>query len=351
MSSHKSIDHLPCSSSSLARNEVEFFYRLWYTLIHGVNEARHIVPGFELPKFGTAVDGQVFAAIRTELWRNPQWIDEFLAGKFSNGLSENERAVIAAWRDKHISGRFIIMKHLAKYSVFMAADRLEQLYGVCGISDPIREMLPNNLPIMVETTLLPFHGKIIYDTFMAVFNVTFGAGAKADFNESYRNSKETGGILADFDGSPMVSKAPAPKRAKKPQGVNIPRHMASKYDEIAAILTAFCAEKLNDDYKTLTLRALEKLCRKRPSPLESGKPRTWACGIVYAVGRCNFIFDKSQKINMTAAEIAEWFGLSKQTAGNKAAEINRLLNITCFSPDFTLPEIAEKNPLNFFRMW
>jgi len=119
--------------------------------------------------------------------------------------------------------------------------------------------------------------------------------------------------------------------------------------EVAEIIKTFCDEKLNDDdYKRICLEALAKLCRKRPSPLQSGKARTWACGIVYAIGSNNYIFDKSQPHHMTATDIARWFGLAKSTAGSKANEISNLLGLNRWHNEFILPSIAEKNPMTWY---
>ena len=79
----------------------------------------------------------------------------------------------------------------------------------------------------------------------------------------------------------------------------------------------------------------------------TGKPNTWACGIVYAIGSTNFLFDRSQTPHMRAFELAEMFGISQSTAGNKAAEIKRLANIKQLDPDWTLPSRLGDNP----RVW
>ena len=83
--------------------------------------------------------------------------------------------------------------------------------------------------------------------------------------------------------------------------MNVPKEMMPIYKEIAALLTTYCDEYLSKEYEALCLHALEKLCRKRPSPLKSGRTNTWAAGIVYAVGSNNFIFDKSQPIHRRPA--------------------------------------------------
>lgn len=125
----------------------------------------------------------------------------------------------------------------------------------------------------------------------------------------------------------------------------VPKAMQGKYDEIAAILIPYCDEHLNDEYKDLCLHALEKLCRKRPSPVASGRAKTWAAGIVYAIGQNNFIFDKSQAIHMTAVELVEPLGIAKTTASSKAAEIKKLLKIDHFNSEWVLASDMESNPM------
>jgi len=125
----------------------------------------------------------------------------------------------------------------------------------------------------------------------------------------------------------------------------IPKEMQGKYDEIAVMIVEFCDKKLSDDYKRLCLGLLEKLCRKRPSPLLSGRANTWAAGIVYAIGSNNFIFDKTQKIHYTSNELAAPFGVSSSTASAKAAEIRKMFKIDFFHPEWLLQEHIESNPM------
>jgi hypothetical protein len=125
----------------------------------------------------------------------------------------------------------------------------------------------------------------------------------------------------------------------------VPKKMQGKYDEIAAYIVPFCDEKMNDEYKELCLHALEKLCRKRPSPVMSGRPYTWAAGIVYAIGQNNWVFDKHSAISMTADELVAPFGVAKSTASSKAAEIRKMLKINPSNSEWVLPSDLEKNPL------
>lgn len=122
--------------------------------------------------------------------------------------------------------------------------------------------------------------------------------------------------------------------------------MQPTFDSITALIDHVCDEALNDEYRELCYRATAKLCRKRPSPLLRGKPTSWACGIVYAMGQINFLFDKSQEIHLTTDELCNYFGVSKVTGGSKAKAVRDALKIRYqLDPDWCLPSKIIDNPL------
>src|ERR1700723_73801 len=81
------------------------------------------------------------------------------------------------------------------------------------------------------------------------------------------------------------------------------------FEAIAGLVDAFCKAHLNDEYAVLCRKLAEKLARKRPSPLVSGKPETWACGIVRTIGWVNFLDDKSQTPHMKLHALTTGFGV------------------------------------------
>jgi hypothetical protein len=117
------------------------------------------------------------------------------------------------------------------------------------------------------------------------------------------------------------------------------------YDEIVKLTDAFCAAHLNDEYAQVCRSLTAKLARKRPSPLESGRANTWAAAIAHAVGRVNFLFDKSQTPHIRADDLARQFGLSQSTVGNKSKQIMDILNIGLMDPEWTLPSRMDHNPM------
>jgi hypothetical protein len=71
--------------------------------------------------------------------------------------------------------------------------------------------------------------------------------------------------------------------------------MRERYEAVAGITDEFCHEYLNEEYADLSRKMAAALSRKRPSPFESGRTRSWAAGIVYALGRVNFLSDRSRE--------------------------------------------------------
>ena len=133
--------------------------------------------------------------------------------------------------------------------------------------------------------------------------------------------------------------------------MNIPIQMRPIYGELAEMISDYCGRFLSEDYRTLCLRLLEKLCRKRPSPLLRGRRNTWAAGIVYAIAANNLIFDKSMPIHRTADELSRPFGLAPATASARAAEIRRLVRLSPLDAQWLLPELIEDSPALWMLSW
>lgn len=133
--------------------------------------------------------------------------------------------------------------------------------------------------------------------------------------------------------------------------MNIPIQMRPIYGELSEMISDYCGRFLSEDYCTLCLRLLEKLCRKRPSPLLKGRRNTWAAGIVYAIAANNLIFDKSMPIHRTADELSRPFGLAPATASAKAAEIRKLVRLSPLDAQWLLPELIEENSALWMLSW
>jgi hypothetical protein len=131
---------------------------------------------------------------------------------------------------------------------------------------------------------------------------------------------QSGGILRF---RPSRSEVPA---VKSPRSTSIPKTMQGTYDAVVALTDTFCRENLNDEYRDFARAMTAALCRKRPSPLASGQPRTWACGIMYALGQLNFPSDKTTQPCMAMTDVCAAFGVGQSTASGKARAVSNALH-------------------------
>ena len=121
--------------------------------------------------------------------------------------------------------------------------------------------------------------------------------------------------------------------------------MESKFAEITAITDAFCSTHLNTEYAEMSRKLTAALCRKRPSPLTRGKAKTWASGIVHALGMVNFLFDPSQTPHIKATELYKHFGVGQSTGQGKSKQIRDTMKMSQMSLDWCLPSRIDDNPM------
>ncbi len=124
----------------------------------------------------------------------------------------------------------------------------------------------------------------------------------------------------------------------------VPKAYAARFADLVRLTGTFCDAHLNIEYKELCREMAIAVCQKG-SPVLKGKPEGWAAGIVYAIGRVNFLDDPSQSPHMKSKQIAEGLGVSVATMQAKAKVIREGLDLMPFHPDWSLPSRMDDNPL------
>lgn len=124
----------------------------------------------------------------------------------------------------------------------------------------------------------------------------------------------------------------------------VPEKLRAIYDEIVALTDQICGEHLSQEYVDLSRKMAATLARKRPSPLASGRAKTWAAAIVYALGQINFLFDKTQTPYISARDLCALFDVSQNSASAKAKQIRDTLNIDLFNHNWLRPSQLGDHP-------
>ena len=97
-----------------------------------------------------------------------------------------------AWT-RSISGTFVVLRHLKKYTIFLHSTSPPSAFGVLGLTTDLEELLPKSrLPIGVKTVLLPYRGVVVYDGLLSVYDIIIGPNMRYGLNEAYKNIKNAG---------------------------------------------------------------------------------------------------------------------------------------------------------------
>ncbi len=136
----------------------------------------------------------------------------------------------------------------------------------------------------------------------------------------------------------------ASKHTPQPQNLRVPVKSKTVFEAVASRTDAVCNQHLNAEYADLCRTLAGAFARKRPSPILQGDPNTWACAILYALGRVNFLFDKTQDPHLTAGELCSLFGVSQSSVSTKASKIMKMMGMYPLDPRWCLPSLVPDNP-------
>lgn len=326
----------------LSPDDAERFFKLHRSLMCFVNERLQIIPDIGSPDEFASLSPEIRLEVRNAFLDETDLIELFVdANPFD--LSAEELDVVLSWRHQ-VAGKFYIFRHLKKYTVFLSTDESAIAFGVLALTEPFEDLVSPHLPVLTETVLMPLGDKIIYDGLLSSYNISFGGGIKRGLNENYKQAKERLGIVTSL---PIEER---PVIARKPKKTSQRATRASdEVNESLAVIVGmtdqFCREHLNDEYAAFCRKLAGKLARKRPSPLLSGRPTTWASGIVRTIGWVNFLDDGATTPHMKLTAIDKAFGVGESTGQGKSKAIRTMLKIRPFDPDWTLPSRLDDNPM------
>jgi hypothetical protein len=121
--------------------------------------------------------------------------------------------------------------------------------------------------------------------------------------------------------------------------------ITTKTQQLLELTNAFSDAYLDDDYKRLCEKLIRKMSRKRVIPFMSGKPETWAAGVVHALGMINFLFDRSFAPYVSSADIATFFGVGQSTVQQKSKTIRDMFKMRYYDLEWMTEYMASRNPL------
>ncbi len=178
----------------LSEQDTRLFYNLMLPLQFFVNQKLRI-HNIKCIEDYHGLSVEQMAMVRNALYENIGLIDSFIQENPEN-FSAEYLAIISEWK-KFIKGSFFIERLLSKYAILIQKD---EVYGVLGLTQSFEELTHfADLPLYVDTILLPFKGKIVYDGFLKFNNIFFGGGIKWSLKETYMSAKQNNRIIESLE--------------------------------------------------------------------------------------------------------------------------------------------------------
>lgn len=170
------------------------FYKLMVGLQSYVCQELGLYPQVHAPADYRQLDQPSKLVVRNELYNQPELIAAFVqANPFT--CSAVELAIVAQWQN-FVAGDFYIERYLPTYSIWIAAAPPAHVYAVYGIAQPLEAIVERvYLPQRVNSVLLPFQDKIIYDGFLSTYPTRLGGPLNATLRDEYIAAKEQGRLL------------------------------------------------------------------------------------------------------------------------------------------------------------
>lgn len=157
-------------SATLTENENVLFYTTWHDLLRYVNKTLDIYSTASYEKT-MHNDDEMNYEISRELWKHPELISEYCnSGK---QLLPEQISLLQSWQHNRKQGVFMVIGYEEGRALFYDGES-DEIFGVKGMATPLTKIFKKQLPITIETTLLPFNETIVYDTFIAEYSVSYG---------------------------------------------------------------------------------------------------------------------------------------------------------------------------------
>jgi hypothetical protein len=193
----------------LEDSDIDLFYHLYYSVLIYVNQKFGIFSGVYGSEEMSELTPLQVNELREQLYTHPYLFDLFVEEnplKISSDLLQ----IVANWQN-FISGRFYIYSYQKSYAILIADRPPSKAYGVLALDCPFPELVGSVLPVMVETVLLPFKTKIIYDGTLQAYPFYLGLSIKGSLTETYHHAIEKFGIIDSLIPVDAKAQAPEPK--------------------------------------------------------------------------------------------------------------------------------------------
>lgn len=177
---------VPQNNAHLSKNAADLYYKLYFGLLEFTNSTYNV--NHEIKKIykQEGLNVQLLRPIDDYLWKHKEAIDLFIE-KNPFHFSKEELEMVGGFKSAISSSQFVVVGFEREYTQILEVES-GKLYMVKGVRADLDKILnPGDLPKIIKTTLLMFHGNIIFNGFLAPAEIVFGN----DFREMVLKEYQT----------------------------------------------------------------------------------------------------------------------------------------------------------------
>lgn len=176
----------------LPEKEGRKFFELFFSLLLYVNKKYNIIDDMKDLSYFRTITPENQNKVITKLWENSSTIIPEYISKNPDSFTKEELDIIALWEKKKITDHFVVYKYTNDYTELLGKDCI---YKIKGLKKSIRiDIFKEELPMYIETTLLPYEDYIVYDSIISKISISLGPNIKKEIKENYNDLVKQGKV-------------------------------------------------------------------------------------------------------------------------------------------------------------
>ena len=176
MINNKRFTHVKQNDAHLVKKAADEFYKIYFALLEYTNNKYKVNNNINKIYKQEGLNARELKSINDYLFDNKQILDEFVEDNCYK-FNKEELDIVSGFKTAIKGDNLVVVGYERDYTKILSSDG--KIYMVKGVRDNIDKVLKNfELPVIINTTLLMFKDKIIYNGFISSYQINIGNDIK-----------------------------------------------------------------------------------------------------------------------------------------------------------------------------
>ena len=183
----------PQTNACIEQKDTRLFYKLYFSILDFVNSKEHIIPNKKIEP-NIYIEPDELVNLIEVFWKDKdRFIDEYIEKNPSNFTFRNLN-IISDFR-YGMRKNFLLVVYEKNYTV-LNDEGIN--YMVKGLNENLDKFIaPEKTPMLMQTAIMPFNGRIIYDGFISTTNIRLAQDIVSKAFEDYSYGQKIYSLLPE----------------------------------------------------------------------------------------------------------------------------------------------------------